>query len=167
MSATNVSDDLLKQLGRISVNFQFMETHIAFLTWIFIKSDQRTGQIVTANLSFSRLCDVCMSLFRHRYADQALLEKLDAIIKRASESENQRNLLMHSMWLTQADPADHMRMKYTISRKAGLKVHAEKMTIENIRAVADEMQAVIDALNRFMLELFAGPQIEAPVQVTE
>ena len=94
----NFSDEFLKALGRVCVNFQALEMDIAWLVWILNNPDTTLGQIMTSQVSFKALLAVSSSLFRYRVTNDSLGERLAELLKRASDVEQRRNTLINSIW---------------------------------------------------------------------
>lgn len=150
-----VSDEVLRALGRVTVNFQFLESQVAICTWTLISPDQRVGQIVTHNLSFSKLCDVFGALVQHRTTDQALIQEMSDFLRRVSELEQRRNAFMHSNWATSEGRPDagSIRLKASMDRKKGWKLGAEDLTPAAINSVADAMGSIGNDLLSFIFKL--------------
>jgi hypothetical protein len=144
----SVSDAVLKALGRVTVNFQFLESNLSIATWTLISTDQRIGQIVTQNLSFSKLCVVFSALVTHRAKNPTAVEEVQQLMKKASELEQRRNAFMHSSWATSEGRPDagSVRLKSSMDRKKGWKLNAEELTPEAINHVADDMTELVNAL---------------------
>ncbi len=147
-----LSDDFLRALGRISANFQALEASIAFLTWSLINADQTIGQIITSQVSFNRLCDLLSSLFRYRVKEQALLEKLEEILRKASEAEQRRNTVIHSVWMTDDVSGEPFRLKITSKRKKGLDIHTENIDAAELNKIADFIRNVAEDMLKFIAD---------------
>ena len=153
MEVKLLKDDHLKQLGRITVNFQLIELQFAFVLWLLIdENDQRKGQIITSQMSFSKICDVLMSFVKHKIPNEKSVEKLEEYVKRASQLEQKRNSVIHSSWTTGGEDDISIRFKYATSRKKGLQVISEKITPGNLKDIADEAQEIT---NGFLKDVFA------------
>jgi hypothetical protein len=121
MANSNVSDEMLRALGRVTVNFQLTEMMLNMLTWMLISEDARIGKIITSNLSFSRVCDVFLSIVRLKADGQdELITEVEGLIKKASELEQERNTLVHSCYTVASATADRIDSNTPrIARKAG------------------------------------------------
>ena len=156
MDATmSVSNEILLALGRVTVNFQFLESSLSIATWTLISSDQRVGQIVTCGLSFNKLCDVFSALVQHRTTKIKVVKEVFELIKQASELEQKRNAFMHSSWATsQGRPdAGSVRIKSSMNRKKGWLLQAQDLTPEAINRVADEMGTLTTTLTSCIFKL--------------
>jgi len=93
------SDDHKKEIGRLCMAFQNLESVICFLTWTLIGECQQVGQIVTSNMSFSRVCDTLVGLSVYRFGeDTDTTKSIAALVKQASQLEQKRNRFIHSYW---------------------------------------------------------------------
>ncbi len=138
-----MTDDHLKQLGRVTVNFQLMEVYISFFLWALVDSeDQGKGQILTSKMPFSRICDVALALMKRKFADNHVdvVRRIEQHIKKASQLEQDRNTMLHSVWAvgTAEDPST--RLKYIISRRKGFEVVVEQVSPGDIQSIADDMK---------------------------
>jgi hypothetical protein len=150
-----VSKERTHQLGRVAVNFQHLEILLAFFAWHLVPTDQDTGAIITAQLSFDRLLTVFHLLMKKRIgAKPDHVKELEEISRSASELEQKRNTLMHSVWA--ADDAGNVtRMKWTASRKKGLSLQSPDTSADDIQEVADDLGEVSRRLMRFTEKLRA------------
>lgn len=164
-----LNDAFLKALGRISANFQALEMYIAAFTWSLISSDQNVGQIVTSQISFSRLCDLLSSLFRHKVKSPDLIEELDGILQRASEAEQQRNTIIHSAWLTDEEDTDKSpsRFKITSKRKKGFDIQVEDTDADKLNEIADLLRDVAKEIIPFMSRVKERGYIDFPTKPPE
>ena len=149
-SRATINSSLLKSLGTLAVNFSNLELTIRAFIWDLIGSDQRTGQIVTAELRFPGLIDVLSSLYRHRVSEPTKIERLNRLRKRLEAAEERRNGLIDSSWALGPDKG--VRFKITAKAKRGFKFTSERMTAADIDQVADE----IAVLNRDVLNFIFG-----------
>lgn len=154
------SDDFLKGFGRISVSFQALEMSMALLTWSMIGSNSYVGQIVTSQLSFRRLCDLLTVLFRFRITDAALVEELEDIVRRASDAEGRRNIVVHSVWLVD-DEGSSSRLKIKSERKKGLSVDLQDMDAKALHEIADVIERLAEELTQFIRKLHESKIIAA------
>ena len=108
----------LKALGRITVNFQSCELWISFLTWQLMGAGQDVGRVLTSQLPFNRLCQVCLALFDIRETDSDLRARLSELVNRAQKAEERRNALVHSVWASPESPNDtsSMRLKFSVRK---------------------------------------------------
>ena len=156
MGTMAVSDELALEIGRISVAFADVEAWVGFFIWSLIGPDQHVGQIVTSEMSFSRQLDMLVSLFRHRCDDSAKIERLRQLVARLSETEQQRNTFLHSLWTHQSpDPSEALRLKITAKRKKGLSHAKETVSVSQLHKVAESFQLILGEFSTFMIEFLA------------
>jgi hypothetical protein len=64
-----MTDELLKQIGKIVIRFSKLELQLAFFTWGFISEDQTLGQAITSRMSFSSLTKLFATLCKIKTND--------------------------------------------------------------------------------------------------
>lgn len=144
-----VDEQRTRELGRVVVNFQALETFLAFHTWYLIPTDQKTGAIITSLLSFDRLLTVFHLLMKEKVGHvPTLSEELETVSRRAAELEQQRNTLMHSAWASD-ESGNVRRLKWTASRRKGLVTHTPETSVEEIRRIADDLGKIGSRLGVF------------------
>jgi hypothetical protein len=152
------------QLGRVVVNFQVLETFLAFHTWHLIPTDPKTGAIITSQLSFDRLLTVFHLLMKEKVAHvPALAEQLAALSSRAAELEQQRNTLMHSAWASD-ESGNVSRLKWSASRRKGLNIQAPDTSIDEIRGVADDLRDLGSRIGVFAEDVRQAGLISFPTR---
>jgi hypothetical protein len=145
----NRKDRFLAALGLISVNFQCLEKHMEFFAWALIGEEQGVGQIVTSQLSFQRLCDLLVSLFRYRTEDSGLIQELEGLVKRASQVVGERDIATHSCWAGDLD-LDILRVKVTAKRKTGLQHQYEHVDPDDLLTIAHSIKQVWEDMLMFI-----------------
>jgi hypothetical protein len=148
-----MTDDHLKQLGRVAANFQALEIRIAFWTWSLIGPDQKVGQMVTVQLPFGKLCVLARSLFDYRFPGSPFAARFAELVKRSLKCEEQRNQLFHSAWLGTDGQSEVSRLKITLKIDKGLGFNSSVVTHEEIRALADDMKQVCEEIERLIPEM--------------
>ena len=84
-----MTDDHLKQLGRVAANFQghfFGGDRIRVLDVDLIGPDQKVGQMVTVQLPFGKLCVLARTLFSYRFPDSPYARKFTDLDKTKLET---------------------------------------------------------------------------------
>ncbi|MFZ1548465.1 MAG: hypothetical protein WAT12_15450 [Candidatus Nitrotoga sp.] len=152
----SISDEHCLAIGKISVAFAELESWLSSFIWSLISSEQHVGQIVTAEMSFSRKLDLLVSLFQYRCKDRQERDQLKALVSRLSGLEQQRNTVQHSLWIRQtADPTEATRLKITAKRKHGLS-HAKKvLTSQPLESLTRDLQVAVSELSSFMVTFLA------------
>ena len=148
-----VSKKLLVQLGDITVSFALLESEIQSLAGILLSSDQRTGQIVTAELAFQKLRSLVVSLYLHRYGKDANYDEFRDLVRRAGQVEGKRNSITHSLWAAGQKRDTVTRIKTTAKEKHGLKFDFEAMDENQLGDLATAIKALASDFQCFTLKL--------------
>jgi hypothetical protein len=153
---TPVSNEHLRAIGQITVNFANLEGAISFFVWELISNDQRFGQIITAELSFRNLVGLLSSIYKYRANNQGQIIKLEELLNRALHVEEQRNLIIHSQWAAGSKPETITRLKTTAKKSKGLTHQFEQLKIEDLDKIADIISDVDVEIQLFMFETMAS-----------
>lgn len=154
----SVSDEHCLAIGKISVTFAELESWLSSFIWALIGpfSEQHVGQIVTAEMSFSRKLDLLVSLFQYRCKDEVERGQLKVLVARLSDLEQKRNAVQHSLWIRQSsDPSEATRLKITAKRKHGLSHAKEVVTSQPLETLTRDMQVAVSDLASFMTTFLA------------
>lgn len=134
-----VGPDHLRVIGSIAVNFALLESTVSFFVWELIGTEQKVGQIVTAEISFRTLLDIFGSIYRHKVTDTNGLAEIDTLLARCGQAEEKRNAVMHSVWAVGHSPSTVMRFKTTAKRKRGFDFKSQEMSVNDLDAIAEEL----------------------------
>jgi hypothetical protein len=148
-----VPDEHLKHIGDMTVSFALLESIIQFFIWILFSDDQRIGQIVTAELSFSRLRALLISIYLERFGDDEDFKTLRNLMQQASVVEEKRNKITHSVWGAGGDPDTIMRIKTTAKEKHGIKFHHEKFTSKDLSDFVGKIKKLSLEIQDFSISL--------------
>src|SRR6266487_3679812 len=135
----SISAKFLQEIGRITVNFAFLEAAVSFFISGLISDDQTVGQIVTAELSFKNRIALLSSVVRHTSKDSEIVRRLDALLMRALHVEEKRNKVTHSVWGSCKTPDTITRVKFTAKVKKGLKSQFEAITVAELSTISKEI----------------------------
>jgi len=133
-----ISEEHLVALGRVTANFSQLEDELNRLAWDLV-GDFIVGQIVTAELSFKALLNLVSALGRHRLGEAALMTELQEAIAKAATAEDERNVIIHSIWFAGHTNDDVHRVKITAKRKVGRRVQSEQVSPADIEKVAQHL----------------------------
>jgi hypothetical protein len=139
---TDVGEKHLIALGKITVNFQLVEHHLAKLIWALLASDLEVARTVTAELSFRTLVAVASSLYRLRVSKPASISAMEDVMRRACKAEEKRNTMIHSTWIAGDPSEDPGRLKSTAKLKHGLKHHYEEVPVKDLERIATDLSEV-------------------------
>ena len=152
----SISDEHCLAIGKISVAFAELESWLSSFIWSLISSEQHIGQMVTAEMSFSRKLDLLVSLFQYRCKDTQECDQLKSLITRLSDLEQQRNTVQHSLWIRQsADPTEATRLKITAKRRHGLSHAKTALTSQPLESLTRDLQMAVSELSSSMVTFLA------------
>jgi len=139
---TAIGDKHLIALGKITVNFQLVEHHLAKMIWALLGNDMEAARTVTAELPFKTLVAVASSLYRLKVAQPASVAKMQDVMSRACAAEGERNQMIHSTWIANSPTDDPGRLKSTAKLKHGLKHHYEEVPVAALESSATRLSEV-------------------------
>lgn len=138
---STIPEELLAPLGKVIANFGVLEESLSSIIWLLLfgnsVEEQRTGQIVTAELYFKDKIKLFSSLYQHRFPDEGPFDELNEMRIKLRNANEQRNSLLHSTW---AHPG--VRLATTAKEKKGIKFEFEEMGQEQIKEIADSIASV-------------------------
>lgn len=92
-------EECAKHLGLCCIHFQQLEEVLSRATGFLCNpADWEAGEIITAELSFRRLCDLASSMFKHWNQPDARIQEWDKLISNCLTAESKRNQLIHSTY---------------------------------------------------------------------
>ena len=165
--ATAVKPEFLELLGAISTNFSSLEFTLSRSIWWLLGSatleEQHRYFNVTAQLSFKQLVWMTASLYRHRFPNENV-EKIESIVKRCFQLEEDRNYLTHSLWIGQPGVDGVTLLKMT-SRSKGVRTtlgaHSRKEFVSVANGLADLSQEVSEFFMEEMERLLASEPLDS------
>jgi hypothetical protein len=146
-----VPEPVLARIGDITVSFALLESLIQLLAGFLLRQEQRIGQIVTAELSFRNLRALTLSLYRERHGEDDEYETLRALMRRASDLEDLRNQITHSIWATGDTAETVTRLKMTAKEKRGLHFDFENVSADDLGEVANEIMQLAHDVQEFWI----------------
>ncbi len=141
-----MTEQHLRALGRVAVNFQALEMWITFWVIQLVGPDQKVGQMVTVQLPYGKLCVLASSLFNYRFVGTPFALEFEALIKQSLKLEEQRNQLFHSAWMTDDASGEISRLKRTLKLGKELAYNSPAMNPDEIDELADKMNQVATEL---------------------
>ena len=145
-----IPDESLASLGKVVANFAVLESNLDFGIWLLLvgnsTAEQRTGQIVTAELNFKDKIALLSSLYQHRFPKKEHFEDLKEMRRKLSDAKDKRNSLIHSTWL-----AGGKRSAITAKEKQGIKFEFEDMGATKIERIADCILGVAYDMQQFFM----------------
>lgn len=145
-----IPEESLAPLGKVVANFAVLESSLDFAIWLLLvgnsSAEQRTGQIVTAELNVKGKIALLSSLYQHRFPAKSPFNELKDIRKKLSDANKIRNKLVHSVWL-----AGGVRSATTAKEKNGIKFEFEEMEASKIEGIADFISEVGYDIQQFFI----------------
>jgi hypothetical protein len=101
MGDDGLPPELIRELGRLVVNFNSLESTVAYSIWILVSGDplrQQMGKILVAGRTFLQMLDLLSPLVELKLpsVDRAALGRWVRFAKRANE---RRNSFVHGDWM--------------------------------------------------------------------
>lgn len=141
--STKIPQRYLVALGRVTVNFQLLEHHLAKVARAAISSNVDIGRIITSELRFQGLLDAVAGLYSHHVRDADRVRAMKRVLKRASDAEAERNRLLHSLWIGGSDARRRpYRVKVTVRRKRGLAFDAEYVPLSRLTRLSARLEEI-------------------------
>ena len=144
---TSIDDRYLPAFGKITVNFAALEENVALVAGQLISAEQAIGRIVTAQLPFKQRIDLLGSLVIFRVKDENVLAELQSTLNLAGMLEDERNLVIHSVWLIDQPEQQLNRMKVTARKKKGLSHRWDSVSHSDLDGLAER---ILTCANDFM-----------------
>ncbi|MDP1744989.1 MAG: hypothetical protein Q8L90_05390 [Bacteroidota bacterium] len=135
-----MTDEYLKQIGRVAVNFSSLEIYLTFSIWELISEDQDLGKAITSGMSFNSLSNMFAAICKIKINGSKELNECEEVTKRINEVNVRRNQIMHSNWLTDEGTSKVSRLKIKADGYKGIKLTNEYISVEEIQKLADEIK---------------------------
>ncbi len=148
-----VPEEHLKAIGDITVSFALLESTIQTLAQSLLGAGQRLGQIVTAEVSFTALRALTVSLYLQRNGNDEHLDEFRALIKRAADAEEKRNQITHSVWAAGRKVGCITRTKTTAKERHGIRTLFEDVSSDHLTAIAQELKVLSHDIQNFWISL--------------
>lgn len=145
-----IGDAHFRAIGRISVNLEYLQERMHFWAWTLI-GPQRIGQIVTAGMSFRNSSRLLGALAGELLVDAGDKKKLLALLKSADKLEERRNEVLHSCWGGGGDAP--VRIKSKISSRRLIFDGEERLTAEQLNAIADDIESICIAMQDLLIDV--------------
>jgi hypothetical protein len=94
---SHLSDELLRELGRLSVHFNLLELVLRFAISDFARIPKVAGLAVVRRHSFFQLTRTLIDVAESPALEDRR-EEILSLVKRARDASGSRNALLHSIW---------------------------------------------------------------------
>ena len=136
------------------MNFALLEYELFVLIHGLLGTEIEASRILTSELSFRNLLDLSSSLVKQIHGEKEA-ERYKGVLKFASEAEDERNRIIHSVWGSSGGK-NIVRTKHTAKRGKGLGFQREEYTEEDLSAVAHTISRAIFSVEKFRESLGYG-----------
>jgi len=149
--------EIEKAIGRVAIYFSSLENTISRVIGLLIsEQDTEIGDVITSELSFKQLVGMLQNIFKHKSDSEVEIKKLDKILYRAIKISDERNAIIHSLWLQiPGDSEEYIRLKKTAKHKKNSKGVQRQNKIINpleIYKIADEIHELEGAIYQFEID---------------
>ncbi len=151
----NEHNKIFAAMGHIATCSTELELALKAVAGSLIDDYQQFTRITTAELSFSGVIALLLSLYRARYEEDAHFEALQMLTKRADAAQQKRNAVVHSIWRSAGAPRVVTRIKTTAKIKHGYKTQIENWTLDDFEDLVKEFQSLVNELSDLLKELIA------------
>lgn len=148
-----VSNDILYQIGAITVLQSHIEGQMALFIQELLYLDEDRGNIITSRMSFRNLIETLDLLLQEEFGkDHNFYKRFDNLGNEMKSREQRRNEIVHSFWAfgSTLDSQSATRSKI-IKKKAKREIHTE--TVENLMEVATAMENLEINLGRLRVQI--------------
>jgi hypothetical protein len=137
-----LTDDELRAIGRISVNFNALENVISAVVWTFVGPDPMLGVLLTAGESFDRLLSKFKQLAHYRLSEPQHLDLISGWLPKVRSVQQQRNRILHSAWLEPKDRSTGIVAYKITVRGIDMDHNLHPYSARELDEIADHIDAV-------------------------
>jgi hypothetical protein len=137
-----VSDEILCEIGRITVYQSHIESELAFFIQELLRvANDGRGDIITVKLSFNELIRVAGSLLRSEFGDDyEQVKRFDEFSSDANVVFARRNQLAHSLWGFGEDLTRNTATRIkTTEKKQSVRKDVEFLSLQDLKNISEEM----------------------------
>ena len=97
--ATRELQKFYEPIGDLVVAFSQLELTVMLLIAGLLRVDPNIGMALLSEMSFAKRLDALQSIAPYTIRDERLRSELTVVVARLSESECQRNTIVHTTWM--------------------------------------------------------------------
>ena len=156
-------DWYLREIGRVAVEWSKVEAALETIIWAFLFIDfeqtsawhrEPEGRAVTTHINLLLRVDMMLSLKSAAAAATLfntipVFDELDGIAKEVRALYPRRNKVVHSIW----SPVGTMVLRQSYRARGDVSPLYDVMTLEDVKTVADEAEALYLKLDEFIPRL--------------
>lgn len=156
MKADHLTESTLqsfhKPIGALAVSFAQLETFVMLFIVGLIDVDPNVGMALVSEMSFAKRLDALQSIAPFTIKDATLCNELKEVVAHLSESECQRNTILHTTWVAQGE-SNVMRLEPTAKRKTGLQNNFREASVNDVIAATEHIAASVTKLAGYIRKL--------------
>ena len=132
--------DLIQSLGALTLTYSALDLQLKLLVWKLISPEiQSVGKIVTASIPMAPLLDLLSSLLQLRTNDQALVDRMNSLVKNVDTLSRERNQIIHAIWVARPSGDTALRGRIT-ARRAGFTEKVSLVRADDVYDLATRLQ---------------------------
>jgi hypothetical protein len=152
----------LARLGECIVQFQRIDEMLGICISTMIGRSRKIGAIVTSEMSFRAKISVFVALFQYNLRGRALPGDVVELVKRLHRAEEQRNVLVHSVWDASETKPDTIRREKRAIRKTALAVSQEHRTPDELDGLNRTFEGIVEDLIYLTSEHLPSLDLHSP-----
>ncbi len=95
----SVSQKHLASIGDVVVSFNLLEQFYHMITWGILTDSQELGRAVTAKMSFRKLREIALELYKKKNGEDGLYSEFLILKKKVDKIEDERDRIVHDLWM--------------------------------------------------------------------
>jgi hypothetical protein len=139
-------------IGNVVVAFQDIDFGVTYLLASLLNEDGKTVQAIAGSLRFPEKLKVLQAVANDKISDQALLERLNELVKQLNEAKDQRNSVVHGLWINPVKEVSLGFYKPQI-KKGVFNNFLEVKSDDEIKAIVSIVQEAEKQLREYIGEL--------------
>jgi hypothetical protein len=140
-STTEVSDDVLRALGQVVVNFGLRDLHLSNVTAELVGGEVAVGRAIYAPLSMPQRVALLSALTKIR-APLFPVDDVTTLCSRINQASDRRNDAVHSVIIAVGPAKEPWRVKERTREKKGYYATAEPIDLAALKADAEFISQV-------------------------
>ena len=146
-------NDLYSVIGKLSVGFQHIETILGLLIGRLMGTEKHIGSIISSQLSFRKLCELCGTLYRYRIKDENEITKFNLILQKLDKIAEERNTIIHSLLAIDIENNEATFIKIKPPRGKDFEVKYKDANVSELNSLIDTMNSTNKELFNLYIEL--------------
>jgi hypothetical protein len=161
-----VRESYEKALGALVINFSLLHYLLEDFSHEVFAISEKTASIVLSDLPFTSMIKKLRACVKHRMPSESDRKEFLSILKRAEQTAEQRNELMHALWIVnEGRPVFCYRRRKKAQSQAPpigeIKAHSQAPSISEVNALTRSILPLLIDLNKFTeRETLSSPAVE-------